>query len=212
MFRNKRIPTFILTILTLSVLTFSGCGSDGTGPGYDVRENLDIAWGHFAGADYSDAIDKFNEVLDNVSENDEAYLGLGWSYAFLGQFADAVANFGLVSGQPEIVDAYMGLASVYRDLPNYQAAISNADDVIDADSSYQFSRKTSINYRDAHLIKAQCYYRLGSSNFPEAHIEVNYLCDDLGLDPVPDPSTLEPAEYEQALVDKIAELTDLISD
>ncbi|HEQ99191.1 MAG TPA: tetratricopeptide repeat protein [candidate division Zixibacteria bacterium] len=212
MFRDKKISVLILVLLAIIVLTFSGCGSNGTGSGYDLRENLDIAWGHFAGADYSDAIDKFNEVLDNVSENAEAYLGLGWSHAFLGQLPDAVANFGLVSGQPEIVDAYMGLAAVYRDLPNYQAAISNADDVISADSSYQFSRRTSIDYRDAHLIKAQSYYRLGSSNFPEAHIEVNYLCDDLGLDPVPDPSTLEPAEYEQALVDKIAELTALISD
>ncbi|MBD3219260.1 MAG: tetratricopeptide repeat protein, partial [candidate division Zixibacteria bacterium] len=179
---------------------------------YDVRENLDLGWDYFTQSNYSEAIDKFNEVLDNAAGNSEAYLGLGWSYAFSGDFLDAISGFDQVSSQPEIVDAYMGLAAVYRDFPNYSLAIENADSVIASDSSYQFSKRTTIDFKDAHLIKAQSYYRLGSDNFPDAHIEVNYLCGILGLDPVPDPATLEPDEYEQALVDKLEALADLIGD
>jgi hypothetical protein len=179
---------------------------------YDVRENLDLGWDYFTQSNYTNAIDKFNEVLDNAAGNSEAYLGLGWSHALSGDFSEAISSFDQVSSQPEIVDAYMGLAAVYRDFPNYSLAIENADSVISSDSSYQFAKRTTIDFKDAHLIKAQSYYRLGSGNFPDAHIEVNYLCGILGLDPVPDPATLEPEEYEQALADKIETLADLISD
>ena len=212
MFRNRIILTLPLVILNVILFVFAGCGGNGTGPGYNVRANLDLGWDYFSDGDYSDAIDKFTEVLQNSEDNPEAYLGRGWCYAFMRQFTNAVANFQSTLDERDDIDANMGLAAIYRDQPDYVTAISNASEVIEADSNYQFSKKTSIDYKDAHLIKAQCYYRLGSDEFPEAHIEVNYLCDDLGLNLLPDPSNLEPSEYEQALVEKIEELTDLISD
>jgi tetratricopeptide (TPR) repeat protein len=207
----KIIPAFLILAVALTVV-FYGCGGGGTEPGYNVRANLDMGWQYFADDEYDSAVAKFTEVMDHVTDSAEALLGRGWSYAFMPQLTSAINDLNLSLDFEESEDAHMGLAAIYRDIPDLTQAISNASDVISADSLYVFSKRTSIDYMDARLIMAQCYYRLGSSYFDEARTEVNYLCSKLSLTPLPEINSVKPEVFEVLLVDKIEQITGLISD
>jgi tetratricopeptide (TPR) repeat protein len=214
MLNKMRILSGLCAIGVLTALiVMPGCSSS-NGNGYDIDEHLRQAWIEFDTDDYDDAIDIFTELLSHVDGDDsiEVLVGRGWSYAFLGEYDDAISDFDDVTEIEENADARMGLASVYRDYPNYQAAVSNALMVIVADSNYVFSRRPTIDYKDARLIKAQAHFRIGSDQFPEAHTEINYLCAVEGLTPLPDPATLPAEEYEILMSQKLEELTDLIAD
>jgi tetratricopeptide (TPR) repeat protein len=206
----KIFPVFLILAAALLVV-FYGCGGGGIEPGYNVRANLDLGWQYFADDEYDSAVAKFTEVMDHVTDSAEALLGRGWSLAFLPQLPSAATDLNMSLDFEENTDAHMGLAAVYRDMPNLTLAISNATYVISADSLYVFSKRTSIDYMDARLIKAQCYYRMGSTYFEEARTEVNYLCGKLSLTPLPEIGSVEPAEFEVMLVDKIEQITGLIS-
>ena len=206
----------VFTAVSLAaILSLAGCSSGGNGPKpYDVEANLNLAWNHFDSEDYDQALAKFNEVLTNSKNNPEAFLGKGWSFAFEGDYDSSITLFeSAIDSGLETADALMGLAVVYRDYPNYISGMSKSAEVIEADSFYVFSERTTINYKDAHLIIAECAYLLGSSHFPTAHDEINYLCDLLGEpEPLPDPGTLSGEEYEILMAEKLEDLSLLISD
>lgn len=207
----KIIPVLLILASTLAV-SFYGCGGGSTGNGYDVNANLALGWQYFADDKYDSAVTKFTEVLDHVTDSAEALRGRGWGRAFQGQLSSAAADMNLSLDFRENKDAHMGLAAIYRDTPDYINAISNATDVLDADSLYVFSKRTSINYMDARLIKAQCYYRLGNTYFEQARTEANYLCSKLSVTPLPETSLVSAAEFEMLLIDKLEQLTGLIGD
>jgi tetratricopeptide (TPR) repeat protein len=214
LFRSKIIFGIWAVCTLAALIVMTGCSSSDNGTGYDIDEHLRQAWAEFDVDDYDDAVDIFTELLNHVDLDDsiEVLVGRGWSYAFLGQYDDAISDFDDVTDIQENVDARMGLATVYRDYPNYQAAASNALMVILADSNYVFSRRTTIDYKDARLIKAQAHFRIGSAQFPDAHEEINYLCSVLSITPLPDPATLTAEEYEILMAQKLEELTELIAD
>ncbi len=206
----------VFTAVSLAaILSLAGCSSGGNGPEpYDVEANLNRAWNYFASEDYDQALDKFNEVLSHSENNPEALLGKGWSFAFEGDYDSSFTYFDYaIDFGVGTADAYMGLAVVYRDYPDYSMGMLIGAAVIEADSFYVFSERTTINYKDAHLIIAECAYLLGSIHFPTAHDEINYLCDLLGEpEPLPDPGTLPGEEYEILMAEKLEDLSLLISD
>jgi len=204
----------IRTIAACLLLTaiWLACGG-GNGPGYDVAGNLAKAWDYFEDEDYDGALAKFIEVIDNTTGGTArlaAYVGKGWCYAFELEYTPAVAAFDTSLQYDTTADALMGLAAVCRDLPNYQAAVNYATLLIAADSDYVFAHRPSINFADAHLIKAQAYFHLGATYFPNAHSEVNYLCELADIEPLPDPETLPADEYELALAAKLEELGEIL--
>jgi len=73
-------------------------------------------------------------------------------------------------------------------------------------------RDLTINYLDAHLIKAYCYFYLGDDYFSQAHIEVNYLSPKVlyPLDSLQAPETFSGDEYEHALALWLELLTEQI--
>ena len=73
-----------------------------------------------------------------------------------------------------------------------------------------FSKMISVDFKDAHLIKAECFFRFGEDDLENAHDEINYLCSLLGLDPLPNPSGMSGDEYELLMAETLDELSDLI--
>jgi tetratricopeptide (TPR) repeat protein len=202
----------LATIITLSTV-YCGCSSNkGSSPTYDVNAKLSEAWASFGAGNFDAALTTFSDVLSHSANNAEALTGRGWCHAFKREYSTAIADFNSSIQQSSNADAKMGLSAVYRDLPDLQAAITNASAVIAADSHYVFAKKTSIDFKDAHLIKAQCFFRQGKDTFPSAHIEVNYLCVLLGLAGLPDSSTLSAAEYERQLGQRLVDLSARIGD
>lgn len=198
-----------------AILVVAGCSSDnGNGPKpYDVEENLNRAWGYFAAGDYDQGLSVFDDVLTHSEDNPEALMGKGWCFAFKEEYDSAISSFDSANdNELATADAWMGLTVVYRDYPDYDAGLSSGEQVVAIDSLYQFAERTTIDYKDARLIRAECAYHLGRSYFPVAHEEINYLCDILGLTPLPDPGSMAGETYEILMVDKLEDLSDLISD
>ncbi len=210
-----------IAILGFLLLLGLGCSSDkGEEPvPFDVNAAMQRAWSNFQADDYDDAQAVFSDVIAHDGDNAQAYMGRGWCFAYLAQddeslFDNARADFGsAISSNIESPDADMGFAAVYRSLDEfYDSAIVFASQVIEADSGYVFSKDLTINYLDAHLIKGYCSYYLGEAYFPQAHIEVNYLCTRVlyPLDSLPDPETFSGDEYERKLALKLELLTEQI--
>lgn len=197
----------VRTTVVVSFLFFACSSNKGNSPSFDVTAKLQEGWSSFGSGSYDAAITTFSDVLTHSANNSEALTGRGWCHAFKKEYSSAITDFNSSVQQDSGADAKMGLAAVYRDLPDLQLAISNASAVIAVDSQYVFAKKSSIDYRDAHLIKAQCYFRLGRSYFPSAHLEVNYLCVLEGLPGLPDPAGLSAAEYEMQLAQRLVDLS-----
>ena len=216
--RPKHIlVTISIICFSVACLLLSGCSSDkGTsGNGDDVAKSLSTAWDHFEKAEYDEALIAFNNVIALAGNNPEALMGKGWCFAFNAEYDSSIINFYSADLHDlPTLDARMGLAAVYRDYPpDFGSAIANATAVIESDSNYVFSKRISINYKDAHLIKADCFFRRAEEgDFPAAHVEVNYLCRLEGLDPLPAPESLTGEEYEILLGQKLDSLTVLIGD
>ena|GEM_PF-1528404 len=216
----------VVTAVTLgvaAVLQVAGCSSGKPTPPpapFDVEGNLAKAWGYFSSNNYDDGADLFSEVVSHSKSSSEAYLGRGWCYAFVGDkdeaFSDLWTAITYDTRNEYTVDANMGLAAVIRDCPHYSdyltQAIERASAVINADSSYVFSRRPSIDYKDAHLIIAQSHFRRGSAYFSLAHATVNYLCGLQGLAPLPDAAGVPDDQYEQMMAEKLEILTEQIGD
>ena len=200
--------SLVMTIAIAISLMLAGCSSDkGSTPTFDINAKLNEAWNSFGTGNYDGALATFSDVLSHSASNAEALMGRGWCKAFKKDYTAAIVDFNSSIGQTSTADAKMGLAAVYRDLPDFQASITNASAVIAADSQYVFTRKTSIDFKDAHLIKAQCYFRLGKSFFPSAHTEVNYLCTLLGFSRLPAANSLPATDYEKQLGQKLDDLS-----
>jgi len=220
MISKREILKIVALCIAAAALASAGCSSGGgtePPPPYDVDGNLANAWLEFSAKDYAGAETIFTDVINNAGNNAQAYMGRGWCRALETEFATAVADFNnAIDKGLTTADAHMGLAAIYRDYPaaspDYVAAIGYASDVVDMDSGYVFSRNIRFNYKDAHLIKAQSYFRLGTDYFALAHVEVNYLCQFYTYeDPLPSPGTFAPGAYEVTLGEKIESLSDLIS-
>lgn len=148
-----------------------------------------LGWSDFQTEDYSAASVHFQDALTMNGSYADAHLGLGWSRAYLGQLADAVSSLHAANNNGlSAPDAHAGLAVVYRDLPELDACVSRAAMVLSADPAWEFSHRSSIDYQDMHLIRAQAYYRMGPLNYPDAQGEVDILDPSNGLDPA-DPGT-----------------------
>lgn len=128
--RKMFLPVLAAAFLALTVFA-SGCGDDGTSsvdPGALVQEG----WGLFEAGDYQGALAKFDLAKDNskpsADVHRDAWDGLGWSYARLGQLEQAKAAFLYVLStifKPSR-DTYAGMAVVALALKDYPVARANA--------------------------------------------------------------------------------------
>jgi tetratricopeptide (TPR) repeat protein len=207
--RFSRLPVLVTALLLLPY----GCSSDnepdsGLGPKLDI----DKAWNAFANGAYKQAAAIFEALLNTDDSDYEALLGLGWCLAFLGQHSEAETRL-LDASEAETtrIDAHMGLATVYRDLPNYDRAVFYCEQVLLEDSLYVFARKPLIDFLDAHLIIAQVSFRKGPQSYDRVHEELDFLLRNLGRPELPPRGQQQDSEYEATLLEQLEVVTELIS-
>ncbi len=171
-----------LPVLLLLLFVVTACEKSGTG-GPTAAEKIAEGWTAFEAGDITAALGLFNEAVSINPVNAEAHHGRGWARLLRGELSQAQSSFNSANTNGLTgVDADAGLAFVYRDLPDFNQAISNARSVLTSSSSWSFSHRTSVDWRDLRLVIAQCSYRLGEANFDDAQAELDLLDPDNGLD------------------------------
>ncbi len=206
--RMDFIACLVAVVLILSVI---GCSDDDstTSPAADIREG----WNHFSNGEYAEGESRFGQVLSSSPSHEEAYLGRGWCRLMQLDLTGSVDDLGeLPESSSLFSDAQMGLAAANFEQQGFDSAIANASEVLASDSLYEFSHATRINYLDARLIRAQCYYRLGETYYPSAHDDVVYMCDKTGIEQISQFETPISASYELELSRKLEELAKVIAD
>ncbi len=139
-----------------------GGGDGGTGPTPDTAASLTgEGWALFTSGNSSGALAKFDAAIAKDASHAEAYVGQGWARLGLASSAsamlnavasfDAAANLG--SAGAEVLAGRAAARLGAGDSSLGQAA-ADAQAAYQASPAFQFSRRTSFDYRDLHLIEA----------------------------------------------------------
>ena len=175
---------YIPALLLLLTLTATACEETGTG-GATADEKIAQGWTAFEAGDITAAFSRFNEAISIDPLSAEAHHGMGWVRLLRGELSQAQSSFNSANTNGlTVTDADAGLAITCRDLPDLSQAISKARTVLTSSSSWSFSHRTSIDWKDMRLVIAQCSYRLGEDHFDDAQTELDILDADNGLDPL----------------------------
>jgi tetratricopeptide (TPR) repeat protein len=161
-------------LVCLLIGSFAGCGDDEIGAGYDANELARQGWLEYSAGNYEDAIDKYQEALDleDDSVSSEAYNGIGWARARLGQSRDSIDSFKKsVTKDPANADAHAGLAGVYLADSDYEQAIAAANLVLSINPDYE-SHHDDIKAADIRILLAECYYNMGDYTAAKAQIDL----------------------------------------
>jgi len=189
-------------VLSIIFVMIMGCSDDGGSSGLSDEEILALGWENFGLGNYTDAIDNFNELIENEAYLPEAYSGLGWSYSRFGQLQNSVTNFnnGLDNEPTDDVgnDIHAGLSFVQEALGNYTDALTSTDEV---GTAWQFEHDSQLSFNDIILLRAICYYAL--ADFSNSLIEVQILDPEFEAD-------VGTEEGRAALAAKIEELRGLV--
>jgi hypothetical protein len=146
--------------------------------GFTTRKDYAIllanGWTAFEGANYDSAESCFSQALAKNPAGAQATHGLAWTEALNGMLTTAAATFqSAIDLGVTTADPLAGLAAVYRDIPDFELAIGYAQDALDLDPDFQFAHNSSFDYKDLHLILAQCYY--AEAEYASAQTEVDIL-------------------------------------
>ena len=185
-----------LVLLLATGFLVSSCGNDDngqpggggpTGPVYTAEELNEMGWDSFTVGDYYDAWDSFSQAVAKNGGLFEARLGLGWAQAYTGRHAEAVTTFQeLVAGGRLVNDARAGLAAAAL-FTDPVVAEQAAKAVLGADEDYVFSRRTTFNSLDLHMILAEAYFAQQQYNLAQVTADLVAQMNGLpasGLDPL----------------------------
>jgi tetratricopeptide (TPR) repeat protein len=127
-------------------------------------------WIEFENSKYLNAIKNFKLAISENNLYQDAYNGLGWSYARVDSMSSALKSFTIAinssPGNQEITkDAIAGRSFVNLVLNKYNDAILDVNQVLNYDSygsnsykKYVFRHDLNITDRDLNLVKAISYF------------------------------------------------------
>ncbi|UCB51648.1 MAG: hypothetical protein JSV10_06565 [Candidatus Zixiibacteriota bacterium] len=154
---NKRC-FLLIGVFLFSLILVYGCGEDKVTPP-TAGELTEQGWAKFAAGDDASASGDFNAALGLDPQFYEAYFGLGWAELRLnhaGMAEDAFVTY--LAEKTGSNDAKAGLALACHAQDKFEDAIVAAEEVLDADPTWSFSRAPEINYQDVALVLAHSYY------------------------------------------------------
>ena len=184
----QRILALIICYLVVSLV---GCGDDTVVIDHSADALIGEGWAEYDAGNYGDAIAKFSGALatnppnseaidcDNMLADVEAYDGIAWSQARLGQTSDSIDSFKMAiekgSANSDVCedeararlvyflkDTYAGLAGMYLVENDYEQAIASAGSFFSISSDVEYSsRHDDIDEDDVHILLAECYYNTG---------------------------------------------------
>jgi tetratricopeptide (TPR) repeat protein len=166
----RYLKPFIHLLFAIALIAMTGCDQEGENipTSAPTIENFNSeAWALFQSGEFESAIADFRNAISRDVSKPEAYLGLGYCYSQLGDFAQAQSNFDFVLTLAEekseaAVDAMAGKAAAYIASGDDSLAIMFGDKVIDEKGeSYAFRYDPTFTSTDIHLILAQAYFRTG---------------------------------------------------
>ncbi len=173
---RKSIIPVILAVAAAMVI-FASCKSSEGGPTKTPEELIAAGWQYYLSHDYTNAADQFNQALAQNNHLVDAYNGLGWSRAKLGQIATAVTNFATGFGMDTSnLDIRAGLAFAYNAQKSYAQSISSALAVLAVNMNWTFSHDNTVNASQLQLVLAEDYFATADYASSLARVQV--------LDPV----------------------------
>jgi tetratricopeptide (TPR) repeat protein len=148
----------MLLLLIVSLAPIA-CQKDGGTGDKSASQLVEEGWGAFAAGDYQTAYDRCNEAIGMDASLADAYNGAGWAGAKLNSLAAAVTKFNNgLARDPSNLEMKAGLAFVLNAQKNYVQSIPYAVQVIQANPTWSFSRKSSISAPDVRLLLAENYF------------------------------------------------------
>lgn len=175
-----------------------------------IINDLDQGWLNFISGSYAAAVLNFQHPL-NIAGSSALYdslhaellSGSGWSYAYLREYSEAIDEFNGAkiyfngTSLETKLDILAGLTIVSLILGDYDDVIEYGTELLSLKPNYTFQYKSSLNYKDIRLAKAQAYFNLGDFGACSSELDL--------LDPDQTHSS-DPAELLQFLQTISAEL------
>ena len=167
-------------LVVVVVIALSSCSGGGTGEpppttSPSASQLISQGWQSFAAKSYQTALDKFTSAIQTAATLPDAYNGAGWSNARFNLLSDAITRFneGQSRSATNNLEIKAGLALAYNAQKNYAQSISAGLLVVNTDAIWKFSRDTSVNAADMHLVVAADFFVVGG--FSAALNEVHQL-------------------------------------
>jgi len=168
----------ILAVCFLTGQLFWACSSGGgDGPPAKTPEQyLAEGWQAYAGRNYQLAFGDFNSAMQGNSNLTDAFNGAGWASAKLNSLVRSVADFrnGLAKDSGN-VQMKAGLSLVFNAQKLYDSSIVRAGQALAAAPNWVFTRDTSVNASDLHLLLAEDYFAQTPPNFAASLAQVQVL-------------------------------------
>jgi hypothetical protein len=164
-------------VLGLAIAQLWGCSKDeGGAPAKTPAELVAEGWQAYANRNYQLAHDDFASATQGNGNLADAYNGSGWANAKLNALGGAVTSFNSGLGKDSAnLQMKAGLSFVFNAQKLYISSIAYDSTVLHADSTWSFSRDTSINAADLHLLLAEDYFALTPPDFISSKREVRIL-------------------------------------
>lgn len=148
-------------------------------------------WQEFEKGQFSKAAEAFRTAIAEDSYYSDAYNGLGWAYTRLDSIEVARNNFTVAINSSQSTtnifrDASAGRAFVNLALEDYEEAIRDVNNALQAQTSYRyyydyvFRHDTRIDEMDLLLVRAESYFLMG--NYSECYSTLLLLDDALIVD------------------------------
>ncbi len=156
------------------------CSNSGGGPPPPPTASQLVAqgWQSYKQKNYQSALNSFTKAIQTQAGFADAYNGAGWSNAKLNQMGAAINQFTsgypyISTNQPLQEQFEAGFALVSNVQKNYSLSAYWAGHVLEADSTWIFTRDVSVNSADLLILRAEDYFAL--AKFDSSLFEVQRL-------------------------------------